>query len=158
MNKQYYEADVIAEHLARRYSQGGLSGKVTEIGMQSLADAYNTYTEIDRRSDISRLIDLAQYASETWPDREEGDSARMNLGLIYSGMGQYDKAIEALAGVRTRSPITGSTPRTEWGHALGEEPRPGAAGQCHGGSGRGPEGARVLERLLEIPPRLRGRT
>ena len=26
----------------------------------------------------------------------------MNLGLIYSGMGQYDKAIEALAGVRTR--------------------------------------------------------
>ena len=27
--------------------------------MQSLADAYNTYTEIDRRSDISHLIDLA---------------------------------------------------------------------------------------------------
>jgi len=104
MNKQYYEADVMAEHLARRYPQGGLSSKATEIGMQALADAYNTYTEIDRRSDIARLIDLAQYASETWPDREEGDSARMNLGLIYSGMGQYDKAIETLAGVRTRSP------------------------------------------------------
>jgi len=103
MNKQFYEADVIAEHLARRYPQGGLSGKVTEIGMQSLADAYNTYTEIDRASDIPRLIDLAKYTAETWPDREEGDSARMNLGLIYSGMGQYDKAIEALAGVRTRS-------------------------------------------------------
>jgi cellulose synthase operon protein C len=104
MNKQFYEADVIAEHLARRYPQGGRSGKVTEIGMQSLADAYNTYTEIDRTSDIPRLIDLAKYTAETWPDREEGDSARMNLGLIYSGMGQYDKAIEALAGVRTRSP------------------------------------------------------
>jgi cellulose synthase operon protein C len=104
MNKQYYESDVMAEHLARRYPQGGLSGKVTEIGMQSLADAYNTYTEIDRRSDITRLIDLARYTAETWPDREEGDSARMNLGLIYSGMGQYDKAIETLAGVRTRSP------------------------------------------------------
>ena len=75
MNKQYYEADVIAEHLARRYPQGGLSAKVTEIGMQSLADAYNTYTEIDRRSDILHLIDLAGYTAATWPDREEGDSA-----------------------------------------------------------------------------------
>ena len=47
-NNQLYEADVLAEHLARRYPQGGLSAKATEIGMQALADAYNTYTEIDR--------------------------------------------------------------------------------------------------------------
>ena len=29
MNKQFYEADVLAEHLARRYPQGGLSSKAT---------------------------------------------------------------------------------------------------------------------------------
>ena len=48
MNKQYYEANVLAEHLARRYPQGGLSPKATEIGMQALAEAYNAYTEVDR--------------------------------------------------------------------------------------------------------------
>ena len=59
-NNQFYEADVLAEHLARRYPQGGLSAKATEIAMQSLADAYNTYTEIDRVSDLDHLVDLAQ--------------------------------------------------------------------------------------------------
>ena len=57
MNKQYYEADVLAEHLARRYPQGGLSAKATEIGMQALAEAYTTYTEVDRLSDLDRLIE-----------------------------------------------------------------------------------------------------
>ena len=103
MNRQYYEADVLAEHLARRYPQGGLSGKATAIAMQALADAYNTYHEVDRKSDIARLIDIAEYAAQTWPDREEGDDARMNLGQIYSGRGEYNKAIATLGAVRKRS-------------------------------------------------------
>ncbi len=103
MNKQFYEADVLAEHLARRYPQGGLSAKATQVAMQALADAYNTYTEIDRKSDIDRLVDLAQYTALTWPDREQGDDARINLGLIHTGRGEYDKAIEVLSGVRQRS-------------------------------------------------------
>ena len=36
MNKEYYEAAVLAEHYARRYPQGGLGAKSTEIGMQVL--------------------------------------------------------------------------------------------------------------------------
>jgi tetratricopeptide (TPR) repeat protein len=100
---RYYEADVIAEHLARRYPDGGLSSKVTAIGMQAVLEAYNNYTEIDRKSDLDRLIDLATYTAETWPDREEGDDARVNLGQIYLGMGQYDKAIAAFGAVRRRS-------------------------------------------------------
>ena len=65
--------------------------------MQALADAYNTYTEIDRGGDIERLIELAKYTAETWPDREEGDDARLNLGQIHFGRGQYDQAIAAFA-------------------------------------------------------------
>jgi tetratricopeptide (TPR) repeat protein len=103
MNKQYYEANILAEHLARRYPQGGLSAKATAIGMQAMADAYNTYTEIDRRADLDRLVRLAEYTAETWPDRDEGDDARLNLGQIYSGRGDYDRAIAAFAAVRRRS-------------------------------------------------------
>jgi tetratricopeptide (TPR) repeat protein len=103
MNKEYYEAGVMAEHLARRHPQWSRSAQAIDIGMQSWADAYSTYTEIDRMSDLNRLISLARYAVETWPEKEQGDNARMNLGQIYIGMGQYDKAIEVLSAVHKRS-------------------------------------------------------
>ena len=100
---RFYEADVLAEHLARRYPQGGLSDKATEIAMQSVADAYNTYTEIDRMSDLDHLINLATYTAETWPLKDSGDQARMNLGQIYFGMGRYDEAIKTYNAIRPRS-------------------------------------------------------
>ena len=103
MNKQYYEAYVMAEHLARRYPRGGLSPKATTIAMQALVEAYNTFTEIDRMSDIDRVLDMARYTAETWPDREEGDEARLNLGQISLGRGQYDQAIAAFEGIRRKS-------------------------------------------------------
>ncbi len=103
MNKQFYEAFVLADHLARRYPQGGLSSKATSIAMQALVEAYNTYTEIDRMSDIDRLVELARYTAETWPDREEGDDARLNIGQISLGRGQYDQAIAAFESIRRKS-------------------------------------------------------
>jgi tetratricopeptide (TPR) repeat protein len=103
MNKQYYEADVLCEHLARRFPQASLSAKATEIGMAALADAYNTFREVDRGSDLNRLIDLANYTAETWPDNEQGDGARMVLGQVYHGFGQYPKAIAAYDSVRSSS-------------------------------------------------------
>jgi cellulose synthase operon protein C len=103
MNKQFYEAFVLADHLARRYPQGGLSSKATSIAMQSLVEAYNTYTEIDRMSDIDRLVELARYTAETWPDREEGDDARLNIGQISLGRGLYDQAIAAFEAIRRKS-------------------------------------------------------
>jgi tetratricopeptide (TPR) repeat protein len=103
MTKRFYEAFVLSDHLAIRYPKGGLSAKGTAIGMQALADAYNTYTEFDRLSDIERLIGLAAYTAETWPERDEGDDARLNLGLIYVGRGEYDRAIAVLEAIRRRS-------------------------------------------------------
>ena len=37
--------------------------------MAALADAYNTYTEIDRSTDLNNLIELAKYTAETLPDK-----------------------------------------------------------------------------------------
>jgi hypothetical protein len=104
MSKRYYEAAVITEHLARRYPQGTYSAQAAGIGMASLAGAYNTYVEVDRQSDLARLIALAEYAAETWSDVEQGDAARMALGQIYQGFGQYPKAIAAYESVRAKSP------------------------------------------------------
>ena len=71
--------------------------------MASLADAYNQYVEVDRSGDLNRLIALASYTVETWPDSEPADAARMTLGQIRQGMGQYAKAIEAYESVRPNS-------------------------------------------------------
>ena len=117
-NNQPYEADVLGEHLARRYPQFGLSAQASEIGMQSLADAYNTYTQIDRMSDLDRLINLANYMVETWPEKEQADAARMNLAQFYYGTGRYDDAIKALTSVRTRSQQW-IRRRTDWGWCTG---------------------------------------
>ena len=136
LNRQFYEADILAEHLARRYPKGGLSPRATAIGMQALADAYNTYTEVDRLADIDRLVQLAKYTAETWADREEGDDARYNLGQIHFGRGQYDQAIAAFAAIRSSAKWFES--QTRRCRPLGQEPGPGAHGGQHQGRARGP--------------------
>jgi tetratricopeptide (TPR) repeat protein len=103
MTKRYYEASVLSEHLVRNYPQGGLSSRSAAIAMQSMAEAYNTFRDVDRQADLARLVSLAKVTAETWPDREEGDDGRMNLGLIYLGMGRYDDAIAALSAIRRKS-------------------------------------------------------
>ncbi len=103
MTKRYYEAAVLAEHVARRYPAGEWSAKATEIGMGSLVDAYNTYTSGNRTGDLDRLVALAKFTSQTWADTETGDSARMAIGQVALGRGQYPQAIEAFDSVRTAS-------------------------------------------------------
>jgi tetratricopeptide (TPR) repeat protein len=101
--KHYYEAAVLAEHLARRYPQGGLSAKATQIALAALTDAYNTYRR-ERTSDLNHLIDLAQYTAETFPNSDEGDAARLVLGDIHLEMGKYEEAAKAFEAVRPKSP------------------------------------------------------
>ena len=61
--------------MTRRYPRGGLSPKAAEMGMASLAEAYSDpRTPIDRTTDISNLIDLAQYIAETYADLDQGDT------------------------------------------------------------------------------------
>jgi tetratricopeptide (TPR) repeat protein len=102
-NQQYAEADVLAEHFARRYPQAGLASKAADIAVQSLIEAYTTSKDGHRLSDLDRLVSVAEYTAETWPDRDEGDIARLYLGQIYLGRGQYDPAIAAFGAVRRRS-------------------------------------------------------
>ncbi|MFO0909378.1 MAG: tetratricopeptide repeat protein [Isosphaeraceae bacterium] len=103
MDKRYYPAAVIAEHIARRYPRNGLAAKAAEIGMASLAEAYNAYTEIDRTSDLLHLVELARYTAATFPEQDQGDTARMTLGQIEHGTGHYPEAIAAYESVRPKS-------------------------------------------------------
>jgi outer membrane protein assembly factor BamD (BamD/ComL family) len=103
MGERFYEADVTAEHLVRRYPQGGLSPKAAEIAMAALTNAYNTFASVDHTNELNRLVDLARYVAETWADTDQGDAARMTLGEIALGQGRYADASAAFESVREKS-------------------------------------------------------
>lgn len=100
---RYYASAILAEHLARHYPEGGLSAKATEIGLAAWVMAYNTYTSVDRLSDLDRMVDLAEYTVETWPDTDQGDAARVTLGEVALGRGHYAEAAQWLTAVRPQS-------------------------------------------------------
>jgi tetratricopeptide (TPR) repeat protein len=104
MTKRFYEADVLTEHLARRYPRFSMAPKATEIAIASLYEAYSTYRDIDRNSDLERMIDIAKYAIATWPEKDEADAARLTLGQIDHGLGKYPEAIAVFESVGPKSP------------------------------------------------------
>ena len=103
MTKRYFEAAVIAEHIARRYPSFEWAAKAADLAMSSLVEAYNTLTSGNRASDLDRLVSIAKYTAETWPETEQGDSGRMTIGLVALGRGQYTDAIAAFESVRSSS-------------------------------------------------------
>ncbi len=103
MNKRYYDAAVVAEHVARRYPRDDWAAKSADLAMQAIVEAYNSFTQGNRAADLDRLVDLARYTAETWPETEQGDSGRLTLGLVSLGRGQYADAIAALESVRSSS-------------------------------------------------------
>jgi hypothetical protein len=125
MTKRYYEAAVLAEHIARRYPGGEWSAKATEIANASLVDAYNEAGPNGRPSywpgDLRRLEDLGKYAAETWPDSDQGDIGRMTAGQIALGMGRYAEAMKMFESVRSASPkwadAQGFAGDAHWNHA-----------------------------------------
>ena len=82
MNKQYYESD----HPGRAPGPPLSEGRIVRQGdgdRDAGAGGGLQYLHGDRSgADLDRLVNLATYTAETWPDRDEGDDARLNLGLI----------------------------------------------------------------------------
>jgi tetratricopeptide (TPR) repeat protein len=103
MTKKYYEAAVVAEHIARKYPRDELAPKAAELAMQATVEAYTTFTAGNRTADLDRLADLARYTAATWPEVDQGDSGRLYLGQVTMGRGQYAEAIAAFDAVRTAS-------------------------------------------------------
>jgi tetratricopeptide (TPR) repeat protein len=103
MNKRYYDAAVIAEHVAHHYPRDESAAKLAELGMQATIEGYYAYTSGNRTVDLDRLVDLARYTAETWPETDQGDTGRMYLGMVHLGRGDYADAIAAFETVRLSS-------------------------------------------------------
>jgi tetratricopeptide (TPR) repeat protein len=102
--KRYYESAALAEFLARRYPRWGLAAKAAELGQAAWSAAYATFGAVQPQADLARLADFAEYTAATWPNTEGGDAARMTLGDIRLGSGQFPEAAAAYEAVRADSP------------------------------------------------------
>ncbi|HWE39520.1 MAG TPA: tetratricopeptide repeat protein [Isosphaeraceae bacterium] len=102
--KDYYEADVLAEHIARRYPKSDLAQRAAETGINALIEAYNAYRQVDWASDLDRIVALASYAAATWPDAEVADNARFVIGNVELMRGRFEDAAKALEAIRATSP------------------------------------------------------
>lgn len=104
MDKKLPEAEVAAGWLARNKSRSELAPPASALASQAILDQYNNPRELDRPGDLDRYIDLAKFTVATWPTREEADEARMLMGQIHQGRGEFNEAAAAFASVPDRSP------------------------------------------------------
>ena len=103
LGKRYYEAAVVGEHVARNYPRDDWAAKSSDLAIQAIVESYNNFTLGNRTVDLDRLLDLARYTAETWPETDQGDSARTTMGLVEMGRGGYAAAIAAFESVRSSS-------------------------------------------------------
>jgi len=92
MSGDLYEAAVVGEFLARRYSDGPTSRQASKIAMAAYATLFNEAMPDDRQFESQRMTDIAEYISRRWEGEPEADDARMMLIRAALGSGDLDKA------------------------------------------------------------------
>ena len=103
-SNRFYEAAVVDEQIARHDPTGEWSAKAAEVAIFSLLSAQNAYGPGEHPAEMDRVADLAQYVVATWPDVEQGDTARLALGGVALDRGQFAAAIASYDSVRPASP------------------------------------------------------
>ncbi len=98
--KQYYEAAVIGEFLARKYPDAAKARPAAQIALTSLDALYREHKqagETDLIYESGKLTDLANYILKTWPDQPEAGPAAELLMQFDLAEGNFDRARETLA-------------------------------------------------------------
>lgn len=101
---RYAEAAVVDEHIARNDPQGEWSAKAAEVALVALLSAGNAASGRERASDRDHLVEFARYVVATWPDVEQGDTARIALGEVALERGEFAEAVASFDSVRPGSP------------------------------------------------------
>ncbi len=101
---RFYEAAVVDEHVARHDPAGEWSAKAAEVAIFALLSAQNAYGPSERQSEMDHVADLAKYVVATWPDGDQGDTARLALGEVALDRDRFDEAIASYDSVRPASP------------------------------------------------------
>lgn len=125
---RYYESYVLGNHLAKRYPSVPLAANAAEIALASMTYAYNVFKNQDAVSDLNRLMTLADDIVRTWPESPQADTARITIGEVARGQGNYEQAQKALAAVPKTSEQYAEA-RSKLGLVLWRQSQAGGGGQ-----------------------------
>ena len=90
--KQYYEAAVLGEYLARRYPDTNAARPCAKIALNCYQLLYNQAASDDREFEVLRLIDIAEYTINNWETSDEAIDARRRLVPYMIEAGRFDDA------------------------------------------------------------------
>ena len=99
-----FEAAVLGEFLARRYPGSAGAKPGAKIALAAYLSSYNGAPPEERGFETSRMVDLASYVGEQWPNSVEADEAWLILSDLSLRSGQVDEAIGYLAKISEESP------------------------------------------------------
>ena len=153
-DKQYAEADVVAEHLARSYPKDEQANRSIEIALASLGAAFNESPAAERAAEADRLASLAAFTAQAMPDSESADVARVTLGEIEMSRRRFDDAAKALEAMRDGLTATARCPGQGRQGPLAAQP--GIEGQAPRGQGRGGSLRRAVPGVPQGPPGRQG--
>jgi hypothetical protein len=115
--KQYYDAIVIGDFLARHYPESQGARQCAKIVLASFVNLYSENTSEDKDFEVQRLIATADYIVQKWPDQPEADEALNTLIPFMIRAKKLQQAQEYLAKIPTDSPQRG-TAELKTGQAL----------------------------------------
>ncbi|MBX7169182.1 MAG: hypothetical protein K1X74_22800 [Pirellulales bacterium] len=101
---RYYDAAVLGEFLARRYSNSSYARKAAQIALASYLAAFNAEQVADRQFEQAQMVSIAQFLGATWPNESEADEAWMILADLAIRAGDLDTAVKHLENISAESP------------------------------------------------------
>lgn len=120
--KQYPEAAVLGEFLARRYPDSSGARQSAKIAMASFLKLYADNANADKQWETDRIIRVAQHIAKQWPDQPEAIEALNTLIPFMIKDGHLDKAQDFLTKIPEDSPQRGmaelKTGQAIWGSYL----------------------------------------
>lgn len=120
--KNYYDAAILGEFLARGYPQSSWGRKGAQLAIASYLAEHNATPEANRGFDSQRLASIADYAAKRWPGEPEADEAVMLLVDLAVLDRRLTDALRYLEQVPAASPRRGDaelkTGRALWTYYL----------------------------------------
>jgi tetratricopeptide (TPR) repeat protein len=103
-----YDAAILGEFLARRYSRHEDSGNIpleaAYLTMAAYGRAYSAPHNPTPDADAMHVIEICNFIKETWPQCDKSDEVLLTLGRAYVHQRQYARAAESYSMVAENAP------------------------------------------------------
>lgn len=120
--KDYFDAALIGEFVAKRYPDSAGARQSAKIAMASYLQLYNENKTEDKKFETDRVISIAEFISTSWPDQPEAEEALGTLVPFMINAGELTRALEFVAKIPESSGKRGEaelkTGQALWGAYL----------------------------------------